>query len=265
VQHEGWLEEYCLAFALDAAGALSNHGVFTPAGDSLGAALPPTPSSGSHVAVAKAKPKRRLSCKTSDTADPSRGNSSATLTSVFSPELAAPRRSLKRNAAVAGIAELYIFVPYVDSNMMPASAGDSRGASTSVSTAPIFEASPRRRIGRKTSLSVVPESVGVTGDRADAVGINSDRQDAVVVGSEDFPGDVFAGDIDTATTPDAVAVQTQEQEQFSNTASPSRQLLREETSLSRALSRVMGEESSNEDVAGETPQEHDVGVVASPR
>ena len=120
VQHEGWLEEYCLAFALDDGGAWS--------GDTMGAAVPPTPSSGIHVAVAKAKLKRRLSCKTSDAHDPSRGgSSSARLTGVFSPEPAAPRRRLKRNATVAGLTEPYISVPYVDSNMMPASAGNFRG------------------------------------------------------------------------------------------------------------------------------------------
>ena len=105
----------------------------------------------------------------------------------------------------------------------------------------------------------------MTGDRGDAVGINSDRQDAVVVESEDIPGDISAGAINTAITPDATAAEMQEEQQFSSTASPSRQLLREETTLSRALSRVMDEEFSTEEVAAETPQEHDVAVVASPR
>ena len=225
-----------------------------------------TPLSGSHGAGVKAKPKRRLSCKTSDTHDPSGGgSSSAKLTGVFSPELAAPRRRLKRNATVAGLTEPYISVPYVDSNMMPASAGDSLGASTSVSTVPAIEASPRCRIVRKTTSSAVPGSVGMTGGRGDAVGINCDRQDAVVVESEDIPGDILAGAIDTATPADAVAAEPQQEQHLSIAASPSRQLLREESSLSRALSRVMGEESTTESVAVETPQVHDVDFVTSPR
>ena len=138
------------------------------AGANVGAAVPPTPSSASHGVAAKAKPKRRLSCKTSDIPDKPMEGLSATKTWVPSPDLAAPRRRLKRSAAVAGFTERSISFPQMDSNIMLTSAGGSIGDFTSVSTVPVIEASPRHRIMRTRSSSAVHGSAGMTGDRDDA-------------------------------------------------------------------------------------------------
>jgi len=213
-----------------------------------------TPLSGSNGASVKAKPKRRLSCKTSDTPDASRGMVSGTTTGVTSPELAAPRRRLKRSATVAGLTERCMPVPFVASNLMSTSAAESLGALLSVSKVNVIEASPRHRAMPRTSSSAVPESVS----------INGDREDAVVIESDQFPGDVFAGATDRVSPADALTPETQQEQHASGTPSPARQLLREETTLSRQLSRVMSESSSNEAVPGETQQPLDFGVVASP-
>ena len=146
-------------------------------------------------------------------------------------------------------------VPFVASNLMSTSAGESLGALLSVSQVNVIDASPRHRAMRGTSSSAVPESVS----------INGGREDALVIESDQVPGDVFAGATDRVSPADALTPETQQEQHVSGTASPARQLLREETTLSRALSRVMSDASSDEAAPVETVQEHAVGFVASPR
>ena len=119
--------------------------------------------------------------------------------------------------------------PFVVSNFMSTSAAESPGALPSVSQVNVIVAAPRQEAMRRTSSCAVPASVS----------INGDREDAVVIESDQFPGNVFAGATDRVPPADALTVETQQEQQVPGTASPSRQLLREETTLSRALSRVM--------------------------
>ena len=94
---------------------------------------------------------------------------------------------------------------------MRASASDYLGAPTTGSTGPVIEASPRRRILRRTSSYGVPESVGMTRDRGDAIGIAHDRGDAVVFESDVISRDKLAEAMDTASPAAAVTAETQQE------------------------------------------------------
>ena len=81
-----------------------------------------------------------------------------------------------------------------------------------------------------------------------------------------IPGDISTGVLNTTSPADGLMAETQPEQHASDAASPSRRILQgEESTLSVQLAKVMDMSSSPQSEKIEKQQQHDVGIVISPR